>query len=34
MTRSASFRGILRYLRPHIHLVVLSLLCALITVAC
>lgn len=34
MTRSASFRGILRYLRPHIHLVVLSLLCALVTVAC
>ena len=34
MTRKRAFRGILRYLRPHLPLVVLSLLCALVTVAC
>ena len=34
MSRSAAFRKILRVLRPYWALVVLSLLCALITVAC
>ena len=34
MTRAAVFRGILRYLRPHAPFVALSLLCALVTVAC